>query len=421
MGEVSPDRTASLRPGNNDPIPSEGEGVVPDESRMRRERRVGSSGGAGNGPMGAGQVRRSGQRGCVAVRMPGGFCPRAVRSGRRLRAAPPERPPPSPAPQRAWRARGFVHLLLASAPHAALAAQTPDALPPGPARGAYLDETARRLVTGAKAARDTARLGIDSYTALIRERVGVEAPSLRRDRPWMHGERAIRVRWSRTEPDVAHVLGARFRHPGSAPGRSQFFPGLRTERFAADPLADPFVFGSAVFMRPRAADFLTLSPLRPDSERHYRFRSGDTISVRFGDGRAVRAVAVAVIPRYRSVRLVSAIMWIDPESFRLVRVAFRLAKKIDREMSWRWAGGGVGLTVDLGVLDSAEARPDSSLWAAPRTQGLVGGLLSGMLNNSLPRMELDISTVVAEYGLWRCGTGCPGASGGGGTRRRRRA
>ncbi|MDE2973117.1 MAG: hypothetical protein OXU64_00125 [Gemmatimonadota bacterium] len=332
--------------------------------------------------------------------MPGGFCPRAVGSGRRLRAAPPERPPPSPAPRSSGIARGFVHLLLASAPHVALAAQTPDTLPPGPARGAYLDETARRLVIGAKAARDTARLGIDSYTALIRERVGVEAASVRRDRPWMHGERAIRVRWSRTEPDVAHVLGARFRHPGSAPGHSQFFPGLRTERFAADPLADPFVFGSAVFMQPRAADFLTLSPLRPDSERHYRFRSGDTISVRFGDGRAVRAVAVAVIPRYRSVRLVSAIMWIDPESFRLVRVAFRLAKKIDREMSWRWAGGGLGLTVDLGVLDSAEARPDSSLWAAPRTQGLVGGLLSGMLNNSLPRMELDISTVVAEYGLW---------------------
>ena len=52
-------------------------------------------------------------------------------------------------------------------------AQPPDTLPPDPARDAYLDETARRLVLGTKAARDTARLAIDSYTALIRERVGV--------------------------------------------------------------------------------------------------------------------------------------------------------------------------------------------------------------------------------------------------------
>ena len=128
-----------------------------------------------------------------------------------------------------------LSVLLAAALHGTLVAQPPDSLP-DPGRDAYLDETARRLVLGAKAARDTARLGIDSYTALIRERVGIEAPSFRRDRPWVSGERAIRVRWSRREPAVAHVLGARFRHPGTAPGDSEFFTGLRTERFAADPL-----------------------------------------------------------------------------------------------------------------------------------------------------------------------------------------
>ena len=293
-----------------------------------------------------------------------------------------------------------LSLLLAATLHGTAVAQTPDTLPPDPARDAYLDETARRLVLGAKAARDTARLAIDAYTALVRERVGMDAPSFRRDRPWVHGERAIRVRWSREEPDVAHVLGARFRHPGSAPGESEFFTGLRTERFAADPLGDPFVFGFAVFAQSQEAEATTYSPLRPDSERHYQFRSGDTISVRFSDGRAVRAVSVAVIPRYRNIRLVSAIMWIDPESFGLVRVAYRLAKKIDREMSWRLRLGGreAGLQVGIGRLYSADSTLASSPRSTPPT--FTDRLLSGVANNSLPRLEMDISTVVADYGLW---------------------
>ncbi|MDE2678040.1 MAG: hypothetical protein OXI76_09055 [Gemmatimonadota bacterium] len=60
----------------------------------------------------------------------------------------------------------------ASAP-GTLTAQIPgtstgDTLATAAAQDAYLDETARHLVRGVKAARDTARLGIDAYTALIR-------------------------------------------------------------------------------------------------------------------------------------------------------------------------------------------------------------------------------------------------------------
>ena len=295
-------------------------------------------------------------------------------------------------------------LLLPGVLHGTLAAQPPGSLPGDtffdPARDAYLDDTARRLVLGAKAARDTARLGIDAYTALIRERVGIEAASLRRDRPWVHGERAIRVRWSRMEPDVAHVLGARVRYPGSVPGDSEFFPGLRTERFAADPLGDPFTFGFAAFAQSREAEFTTYSPLRPDAERHYQFSSGDTTSVRFDDGRTVRAVAVTAIPRYPNIRLVSAIMWIDPESLRLVRAAFRLAKKIDREFYWRLrlGGRGTGLYVGIGPLDPADSvLPSDSPSTRPT---LADRLLGGVVNNLVPRFEMDISTVVADYGLW---------------------
>ena len=295
---------------------------------------------------------------------------------------------------------------MAVALHGTVAAQTPDTLAPGTlllpdsAHAAYLDDTARRLVLGAKAARDTARLAIDAYTALIRERIGLEAPSFRRDRPLVHGERAVRIRWSRQEPDVAHVLGSRVRFQTGGLGESDSVEGLGAERFAADPLGDPFTFGFAVF-EADGSEATTRSPLAPGAERHYQFRSGDTVSVQLGDGGTLRAVAVTAVPRYASIRLVSAIMWIDPESLGIARVAYRLAKKVDREFSWQLRRDGrwsPGLFVDAGPLDAADSALASDSPTTPPS--LFDRLVNGVFNNSYPRLQMDLSTVVADYGLW---------------------
>ena len=270
-----------------------------------------------------------------------------------------------------------------------------------PVGDAYLDGTARRLMLGLKAARDTARLGIDAYTTLIRERLGFEWPAYQRNRPWGHGERTARVRWSRYEPAVVHVLAARFRDALLDPEDSEFFAGLRAERFAVDPLGDPFRFGFMVFSQSPDAAITTRSPLEPDSERYYQFRSGDTLAVQLSDGSTLRAVAVTAIPRYRSIRLVSAIMWIDAESFGLARVAYRLTKPVDREMSWRLRSGGrwmPGLYIETGRThppDSARAGDPT-----PDRPGFFDRLVNGAINGTFPRLRLDISTVVAEYELW---------------------
>lgn len=292
-------------------------------------------------------------------------------------------------------------LVLTAALHFPADSQTrdtlPDTLPPDPARDAYLDETARHLILGARAARDSSRLDIDSYTALIRERVSVEGPTLRRHQPWVNGERAVRVRWSRTEPDIVHVLGARLRQLGVWSGDAEVFPGLQAERFAVDPLEDPFRFG-LLFAGASDADVNVHSPLQADSERYYQFRSGDTVTVGLGGDEVVRAVAVTAIPRYRDIRLLSAMMWIDPESFGVARVAYRLAKKLDRELHWQVRRGGrwrPGLQVRSGD-DSDEASADS-LDSPP---GIFDRLVNGVVNQSLPGLEMDISTVVADYGLW---------------------
>ncbi len=329
----------------------------------------------------------------------------------------------------------------ASAP-GTLSAQIPgtspgDTLATAAAQDAYLDETARHLVRGVKASRDTARLGIDAYTALIRERMAVDAPTSRRDQAYVNGERVTRVRWSREEFDVARVLGSRFRDPGQGTNDPYgYFAGLRSERFATDPRADPFLFAlGALGAGQDDVSRMILSPLAPDSERHYQFRSGDTTSVELADGRTISAVAVTVIPRVRSIRLLSAMMWIEHEEMALVRVAYRLAKPVNQEISIRLRQGGRwrgGITVDAGLPDAAvrgaadtarapgAAEPPDSAQAAdlaqgsdpaqtsdssrtdatPRRNTLFDRFLNGVVDNLIPPFELDITTVVADYTLW---------------------
>ncbi|MDE2975602.1 MAG: hypothetical protein OXU64_12925 [Gemmatimonadota bacterium] len=193
------------------------------------------------------------------------------------------------------------------------------AQPPAPpaaqaSQDAYLDETARRLVSGARQARDAARAAVGSYAALIRERTAFAAPGHRRDRPWASAERAARVRWSAGQPGPVRIVDERFRNPGPGGNGFPFFfrePGV--ERFAADLFGDPFLFGlGPPFGGALGADAVSVrDPLGDDAERYYQFRSGDTIRIRLDDmdgERDSEAVAVTVIPRYRSIRLVAAIL-----------------------------------------------------------------------------------------------------------------
>ena len=260
---------------------------------------------------------------------------------------------------------------------------------------AFLDETARRLVVGARHTRDTARLAIGSYSAVIRERMGFGLPGHQRDRPWASAERAVRVRWSRDGPNLVDILGDQFDNPGpGGRGFPGFFREPGVERFAADLLGDPFLFGlGPPFGAALGADAVGVAdPLGAGSEQYYRFRAGDTTRVQLDSGRAITTVPVIVIPRYRSIRLVAAILWIDPASMALVRVAYRPAKRVDQEMKrrlvyhgeWRplvWMDSGGGAPGD----DPARGSPNIiELPINLAFQGLAG------------RIEMDLSTVVVD-------------------------
>ena len=291
-------------------------------------------------------------------------------------------------------------MILACASPGHVLAQPPDPVAASPAQDAYLDETAHHLVRGARHARDTARLAIGSYTALVRERVGMVFPTFQRDRPWVNGERVARMRWSRDEPGEVHVLDARFRRNGLAPGRlGRAFPELHAQHFAAAPYGNPFVYGFG----PPVGATLTAAinvrdPLGADAERYYQFRSGDTTQVALDDGRTVEAVAVTVVPRYRSIRLVAAILWIEPESFGLVRVAYRPAKRVDREMRGRAVHGGKWqprVWIDGG--EGGGAPGDDPATPPP---GLFARLVNLSAYRMAAKLEVDLAAVVVDFAPW---------------------
>ena len=261
----------------------------------------------------------------------------------------------------------------------------------------YLDDTARRLIEGARAARDSALSDIDSYTAMVRERNSIEFSMLVRDRPLWRQESATRVRWSRNQPTVLRVLGSRMEVGGQRfrPGR----PEGVAARFAADPLRDPFSLFVVSGLGAKAEEswFVpSVTPLDEDAERFYQFRSGDTISVHFAGG-SVQAVSVTAHPRAQHLGLVFAVMWIEPETFGVVRTIYRPAKPIDSELSLR---KGSGSLLDIDNVYQGKALGDIEAPSPPRP-GLSGRILNYGLNTLMRlRMEIGVPVAVVDYSMW---------------------
>lgn len=284
----------------------------------------------------------------------------------------------------------FLALLLA----APLAAQ----------QDAYLDPTARELVARARGARGRQGAEIESYTAVVLQRQAVRLRLPLRDRMLYREESAMRVRWSRDGNTVIQRLGSRAEDMAEEPSVGDL-PALHD---LFDPDADRISFGLNLGMiggaeDRRAAqpadtsgtdtthvsvrigsggvqadvdagnddleDFWIAHPLADGSEQHYRYRSGDTLSLRLPGGRTVRSVELNAIPRVASFHHLRASLWIEPESGALVRAIYRPARDLDIQR------------------DTAMIDPESV-----DDLNLVPGMFRPIV--------FDIGLMTVEYSLW---------------------
>ncbi|MQA89570.1 MAG: hypothetical protein GEU90_04980 [Gemmatimonas sp.] len=221
--------------------------------------------------------------------------------------------------------------------------QTPQSAPEIPS-DAYLDEDAAMMVAAARVRTSGANERIEAYRMTARQRFSVGVRGLRRDRMIYRREIATRVDWRRGGDRQLEVLGAR---------EASEVAGLATSPLDDDDLLsdadmaiDPTSEWLLRFPLPDEDDedddgrgnadeqtededsdddITIMHPLAEGSERHYRFRSGETTSIILGDGRTIRLRELQVLPRRATYSLVSGSLWLEAESFAAVRGIFTLA------------------------------------------------------------------------------------------------
>lgn len=234
-------------------------------------------------------------------------------------------------------------------------AQPADTVPRAPLAeatiaSAYRDPSAREMVRRAREYRRQADNSVRAYHTLARERVNVGVRALRRDRTVYSRETAARIDWQRDGGTRVEVLGARERTPDKDSGIPD---DIRSEvgDLAFDPGSDRLRIGmDGSWVR---------HPLAEGSEEDYRFRAGDTLTVRLPGGSAVRVYELRVEPRHARKPLVTGSLWLEDRSFGVVRSLLRLSHSLREEFgaSSETKDGKRSINIGVGVGgDSAGGR-----------------------------------------------------------------
>lgn len=249
-----------------------------------------------------------------------------------------------------------------------LAGQDPRAPSPvGDTAGAFLDSGAADLLNRARAARLATDRSLLSYTAIVRSRAAGALRMPLKDRTLFRQEAAVRARWSRDAETVVQLIGGRSQSPGGVTPMSGLGFGVAG---LFDPADDRLSFGLPLMSDSARGsdDFWIEHPLGQSAERYYRYRSGDTVTIRLQEGRDIRVTELHMIPRRSDPHTVRGILWVDMDSGAVVQGAFRLARTVD-------------ILRDTDALDEEDTA-------------VIGRL------PFLTPMEFDISLLTVEYALW---------------------
>jgi hypothetical protein len=256
----------------------------------------------------------------------------------------------------------------------------PRRLPVTPAvlASAFADGPARELFVRARRSRLVQDSSLQAYDAKVVQRFSVSAGIGRigRERLAFRQETASRVRWQRGVGARIEMTGARVAVPltGSAKDERDAMEGIVTQA-GASPI--PYFPGSeslwigGLSARTEVDERRIVNPLADGSEAYYTYRSGDSVTFRLPDGKAIRLRELVVRPRSTAWNLVVGSLWFDTGSGQLVRAAYRLSAPTK---------------MAIGVSSSDTTRKTTI------AQTLIAGMLS-------PNTA-EISAVAVEYGLY---------------------
>ena len=196
-----------------------------------------------------------------------------------------------------------------------------------PPADVYGDPGAKALIERARAERKSRAAGLSSFEVTFRERIyaGLGGRIVRRERAMFHQERAARMRWAAEGDHIIRWLGVRRGVPIVGLG-IEFDEDVRSDDAfdldfdVLDPTNDQVTIGS---------DW-ALHPLADTAVYHYRFRSGDTLRIRFpGSDRTVMLIEAVVEPREARFDRIVGSLWFDADEGVMTRAAYRPAIEYD--------------------------------------------------------------------------------------------
>jgi hypothetical protein len=244
---------------------------------------------------------------------------------------------------------------------------------------AFRDATARELFRRARRARIAQDSSLRSYDATVKQRFSVQlgVGKLGRDRLAYRRESVARVQWQRDVGARVEITGARVAIPliGSSKAERD---ALKSDVLSEEMSPIPYFPGSETLWvgagaaRTEVDESEIVNPLADGAEAYYTYRSGDSVSFRLPDGRAIQLRELQVRPRSPKWNVAVGSLWFDTESGQLVRAAYRLAAPARANVS---------------------VASDDSTAKAPK-------VISFVMTSLLSPNSAQISAVAVEYGLY---------------------
>jgi len=253
------------------------------------------------------------------------------------------------------------------------------------------------------------------YTAVVKQRLAASLRTPLRDRTIFQSESAARIFWDRDHDQLTQLLASSTQAPGSGDTSVQDGEGGFGVPDGFDPGGDRLVFGFASQEDTDEIDeddFYIVHPLGSQARDVYRYEARDTLTLGLPDGREIRAVALAVVPRVAGPNYVTGTLWIEPTSGALVRAAYRLSQQLDivrdipdvaeedAQGEFRWVPGFLKpWTFDMTLVTVDYTLWDFETWL-PRSMRIEGQVRVGVLR--VPA-EVDVAyrieSVVTEEDL----------------------
>lgn len=194
---------------------------------------------------------------------------------------------------------------------------------------AFADSGAKQLLERARFAREVQDSALRSYSAIATQRIsanlGVRKVGL--EKLIFRGDNVARVSWKRGVGVWVAPVGSRMVVPMADQVDGDGFTSAITI---------PYFPGKETLWLPDGGVARTdinerdiIHPIARGAEAYYRYATGDSLSIKLGDGKMIRIRELKVTARKADWRLFVGSFWFDVDGGQLVRAAYRLAVDID--------------------------------------------------------------------------------------------